>query len=79
MKRIQKACLTQTVVFSNHNGETTAYAHKLIEEEYETDIKKLDASKTHYRILSEHKNDDGSIVIEIKKQYNNSPVGDYLN
>ena len=29
--------------------------------------------------LSEHKNNDGSIVIEIKKQYNNSPVGDYLN
>ena len=24
MKRIQKACLTQTVIFSNHNGETTA-------------------------------------------------------
>ena len=34
MKRIQKACLTQTVIFSNHNGETTAYARKLIEEEY---------------------------------------------
>ena len=32
MKRIQKACLTQTVVFSNHNRETTAYARKLIEE-----------------------------------------------
>ena len=24
-------------------------------------------------------NKDGSIVIEIKKQYNTSPVGDYLN
>lgn len=79
MKRIQKACLTQTVVFSNHNGETTDYARKLIEEEYEKYIKNLNASRTIYQILSEHKNDDGSIVIEIKKQYNNSPVGDYLN
>lgn len=25
------------------------------------------------------KNEDGSIVIEIKKQYNSSPVGEYLN
>ena len=38
MKRIQKACLTQTVIFSNHNGETTAYARKLIEEEYKAVI-----------------------------------------
>lgn len=79
MKRIQKVCLTQTVVFSNHNGETTAYARKLIEKEYEKYIKKLDVSRTKYQLLSEHKNDDDSIVIEIKKQYNNSPVGDYLN
>ena len=53
MKRIQKACLTQTVVFSNHNGETTAYARKLIEEEYEKYIKKLDVSRTKYQLLSE--------------------------
>ena len=79
MKRIQKSCLTQTVIFANHNGETTAYAHKLIEEGYKKYIKKLDVSRTKYQLLSEHKNDYGSIVIEIKKQYNNSPVGDYLN
>lgn len=24
-------------------------------------------------------NEDGSIMIEIKKQYNSSPVGEYLN
>lgn len=32
-----------------------------------------------YKILSEKTNEDGSIVIEIKKQYNSSPVGEYLN
>lgn len=79
MKRIKKACLTQTVVFSNHDGETTAYAKKMIEQEYEKYKNQLDSSKTKYKILSEHKNDDGSIVIEIKKQYNSSPVGDYLD
>ena len=51
MKRIQKACLTQTVIFSNHNGETTAYARKLIEEEYKKYIKKLDVSRTKYQLF----------------------------
>ncbi|MEI3509385.1 MAG: hypothetical protein V8Q22_01450 [Anaerostipes sp.] len=46
MKRIQKACLTQTVIFSNHNGETTAYARKLIEEkEYKAVILSGDNEK----------------------------------
>ena len=31
------------------------------------------------KFLSEKTNEDGSIVIEIKKQYNSSPVGEYLN
>ena len=56
MREIKTACITQTLCFSNHDGETT-----------------------EYRILSEKTNEDGSIVIEIKKQYNTSPVGDYLN
>lgn len=34
---------------------------------------------TKYRILSEKTNEDGSIVMEIKKQYNTSPVGEYLS
>ena len=33
---------------------------------------------TKYKILSEKTNEDGSIVMEIKKQYNTSPVGEYL-
>lgn len=56
MREIKTACITQTLCFSNHDGETT-----------------------EYRILSEKTNEDGSIVIEIKKQHNTSPVGDYLN
>lgn len=79
MKRIQKACITQTVVFSNHDGETTEYAKKIIEQEYEKYKKQLEKTRTNHKILSEKKNDDGSIVIEIKKQYNSSPVGDYLD
>ena len=79
MKRVKAACITQTLVFSNHDGETTEYAKKMIQKEYEKYKEQLDRSKTKYVILSEKVNDDGSIIIEIKKQYNTSPVGDYLS
>lgn len=79
MKRIKAACITQTLVFSNHDGETTEYAKKMIQKEYEKYKEQLDKSRSKYVILSEKVNDDGSIIIEIKKQYNTSPVGDYLS
>ena len=31
-----------------------------------------------YHKKARKRNDDGSIVIKVIKQYNNSPVGDYL-
>ncbi len=39
----------------------------------------LDKTCTKYKIISEEKLEDGSVMIEIKKQYNQSPVGEYLN
>ena len=78
MKRIKAACITQTVCFSNHDGETTEYAKQFIRQEYEKYKAQLDRNRTQYKILSEVTNEDGSIVIEIKKQYNSTPVGDYL-
>jgi len=54
------------------------YAVKLVEEEVKRYKSGLDKSGTKYRILSEVKQEDGSVIIEIKKQYNTSPVGDYL-
>lgn len=79
MKRIKAACITQTLCFSNHDGETTEFAKKMIVNEYEKYKSQLEKSGTKYRILSEKKNEDGSIIIEIKKQYNTSPVGAYLD
>ena len=79
MKRIKAACIMQTLVFSNHDGETTEYAKKMVLKEYEKYKDQLDRSRAKYKILSEKINEDGSIVIEVKKQYNTSPVGDYLD
>lgn len=79
MKRIKAACIIQTICFSNHDGDTSEYAKKMIGQEYEKYKVQLDRSGTKYKILSEKTNEDGAIVIEIKKQYNTSPVGDYLS
>lgn len=78
MKRIKAACIMQTLIFSNHDGETTEYAEKMVLKEYEKYKNQLERSRAKHKILSEKINEDGSIVIEIKKQYNTSPVGDYL-
>lgn len=78
-EKIKAACITQTLCFSNHDGETTEYAKKAIVQEYEKYKAQLEKGGTKYKILSEKTNEDGSIVIEIKKQYNSSPVGEYLN
>ena len=39
----------------------------------------LNKNKTQYKILSEETLADGSVIIEIKKQYNTSPIGHYLD
>lgn len=79
MKRIKAACIIQTLCFSNHDGETTEYAKKAIAQEYEKYKTQLKNGGVKYKILWEKINEDGSIVIEIKRQYNNSSVGDYFN
>ena len=49
MKRIKAACITQTLCFSNHDGETTEYAKKMIVQEYDKYKAQLDKSGTKYK------------------------------
>lgn len=79
MKRVKAACITQTLHFMLKEDFGHEYAVKLVEEEVAKYKRQLDKSGTKYRILSETKQDDDSIIIEIKKQYNTSPVGTYLD
>jgi hypothetical protein len=55
------------------------YAKKVVQEEVRKYKDGLDRNKTQYKILSETQLEDGSVMMEIKKQYNSSPVGDYLD
>ncbi len=79
MKRVKAACITQTLHFLLKEDLGRDYARKLVQEEVARYKRQLNQSGTKYKILSEMVQEDGSIVIEIKKQYNTSPVGSYLD
>ena len=79
MKRVQAACICQTLHFFQKDEVSQATQERLSNEELERYKRSLEQSKTQFRILEEKKQDNGSIIIKIIKQYNNSPVGDYLN
>ena len=78
MKRIKAACIVQTLHFMLKEDLGREYAKKMVQEEIKRYKAGLDKSRTQYKILSETEQEDGSIVMEIKKQYNTSPVGEYL-
>lgn len=78
MKRIQSACICQTLHFSLK--EPLPYAETLKQTSLEVSHYKntLDRSRIQYRILEESIQEDGTILVKVIKQYNQSPVGDYL-
>mgnify|MGYP003591012604 CR=1 FL=1 len=78
MKRVKAACITQTLHFLLKDDTGHDYAVRLVSEEVKKYKEQLDRSRTQYKILSEKTQADGSVIIEIKKQYNSAPVGSYL-
>ena len=79
MKRVKAACICQTLHFMLKDDLGHDYAVKLVKEEVEKYKASLDKSRTKYKIVSEETQSDGSVMIKIIKQYNTSPVGDYLD
>ena len=79
MKRVKAACICQTQHFMLKEDVGHDYAVKLVKEEYEQYKARLERSHTQYRIEEEREEPDGSIIVKIMKQYNTSPVGNYLD
>lgn len=79
MKRIQAACICQTLHFRLKEDVAQDYAVSLVRQEVEHYKQGLVRSGTKYRIEDEQTQPDGSIVLKIIKQYNTSPVGEYLD
>ena len=79
MKRVKAACICQTLHFMLKDDLGHDYAVKLVKEEVEKYKASLDKNRTQYKIVSEETLSDGSVMIKIIKQYNTSPVGDYMD
>lgn len=79
MKRVQSACICQTLHFMLKEDIDRSLAVRQVEEEVVRYKRSLDSTRTKYKIIEEKKLEDGSYLIKIKKQYSTSPVGDYLD
>lgn len=79
MKRIKAACICQTLHFILKEDIDHNDAVILVKQEVDHYKKGLDRNRTRYKIVEETEQPDGSVVIKIIKQYNTSPVGNYLD
>ncbi len=79
MKRVKAACICQTLHFMLKEDMADDWAVKQVEQEVEQYKSNLERNRTKYKIVEQTTQPDGSIIIKIKKQYNSSPVGDYLD
>ena len=79
MKRIKAACLEKTLHFllKEDLGHDAAVA--AVRDEVKHYKAQLERTHTKYKILSEEAQEDGSVIVRVKTQYNSTPVGNYLD
>ncbi len=78
MKRVKAACICQTLHFSTKDELPYELVSRAAKDEVASYKKNLDRNRTAYKIVEETEQPDGSIILKVIKQYNASPVGDYL-
>ena len=79
VKRVKAACIEQTLHFQLKEELGHAAAVQAVKEEYTRYQNQLTRSRTRYKIVEEATLPDDSILVKIKKQYNNHDCGDYLD
>lgn len=82
MKRIQSACIMQTLRFQQKedSGLTLETLVKMNREEVTRYKAQLDKNKTRYIIDEEKEEADGAIIVRIRKEYNSSAaIGEYFD
>ena len=79
MKRVKAACICQTLHFMLKEDVAHDYAVRLVQDEVAHYKKTLERNQSRYKIVEETAQPDGSILVKVIKQYNTSPVGDYLD
>ncbi len=81
MKRVKAACILQTLVFAQkpEMGYTKETSLKLNYSDIEHYKKSLERARTRFVIVDQAEQDDGSIIIHVKKQYNDkTDVSEYF-
>ncbi|MGN0980569.1 MAG: hypothetical protein ACI4PT_09590 [Candidatus Avoscillospira sp.] len=79
MKRVKAACICQTLHFMLKEDLDPTFAAKQVRDEVEQYKKNLERNRTQYKIVEETVQPDGSMIVKVIKQYNASPVGNYLD
>lgn len=79
MKRIQSACIYKTIHFQLKDGVEHELATAAVQQEAAAYEASLRRKGTAYRILEQSTQPDGSILIKIKMQYNDHPLGEYAD
>ncbi|MGN1018927.1 MAG: hypothetical protein ACI4O7_01025 [Aristaeellaceae bacterium] len=78
MKRVRAGCISQTLVFFQKPdaGYTREQALKLNRAEVGHYRQTLERTRTRYQIISEQEEADGSVVLHVRKQYNDKAAVD---
>ena len=81
MKRVKAACILQTLIFAQkpEMGYSKERALAINKEEIEHYKATLERAKTRYQIIDTVEQEDGSIVVHVRKQYNDkADVSEYF-
>lgn len=81
MKRVKAACILQTLVFAQkpEMGYSKDRALRINKEEIEHYKATLERAKTRYQIMDTVEQEDGSIVVHVRKQCNDkADVSEYF-
>ena len=81
VKRVKAACILQTLIFAQkpETGYTKERALKINKEEFEHYKVTLDRAKTRYQIIDTVEQEDVSLVVHVRKQYNDkADVSEYF-
>lgn len=82
MKRVKAACILQTLIFTQkpEMGYNKDRALQINKEEIDHYKTALERTRTRYQIIDTLEQDDGSIVVHVKKQYNDkADVSEYFD
>ena len=81
MKRIKAACIQQTLVFAQKEdcGLTREQQRKRNHDEISSYKAAMDRRHTKYQIVAETEQSDGSVLVRVRKQYNDkADVSEYF-